>query len=302
MQPMALIIAVLIILTALVPPAYAEPYGSGWYGEIQAVYEHDGNITRTYKRDKVDDSAAFLSIGGGYSRKFGDRTQLILSAYLAQSKHDEYDALDSLALSLGADYTFQLDTQDKVSWYNIKFQATQFRFKDSDPREGIQVEADLSFNKRLTLAATGRVGYRVKDFVFVGKSGAEKANDAAFDTSSQEIYLGADYQSPRQATFFAEYVFRHGDIVSTVTGLVPDWRKTYDARTLDRAFEKYCTAPCAASYAYRSRGDTNRVTLGIGFPFKAVSLDVTASHYESKADKGESYKNTFYKIGLLWNF
>ena len=104
-------------------------------------------------------------------------------------------------MSLGADYTFQLDTQDKVSWYNIKFQATQFRFKDSDPREGIQVEADLSFNKRLTLAATGRVGYRVKDFIFVGKSGAEKANDAAFDTSSQEIHLGADCQSRRQATF-----------------------------------------------------------------------------------------------------
>lgn len=305
MKPMALIIPVVMILTALVPPvspAYAEPYGSGWYGEIQAVYERDDNISRTYKRDKVDDTVALLSIGGGYSRKFGDRTQLILSAYLAQSKHDKYHALDSLALSLGADYTFQLDTQDKVSWYNIKFQATHFEFKDSDPREGVQLEADLSFNKRLSLAATGRVGYRVKDYVFIGKSGAEKANDAAFETSSQEIYLGAEYQSRKQATFFAEYVFRHGDIVSTVMGLVPGWRKNYDARSLDRAFEKYCTAPCEASYAYRSRGDTQLVTLGVGFPYKNVHLDVTASHYKSKGDNSESYKNTFYKIGLLWNF
>ena len=157
MQPMALIIAVIMILTALVPPAYAARYGSGWYGEILAVYERDDYITRTYKRDKVDDNAAFLNIGGGYSRKFGDRIQLILSAYLAESKHNEYDALDSLPLSLGADYSFQLATQDKVSSHNNKFQATQFSFKDSDPREGIQVEADLSFNKRLTLAAPGRV-------------------------------------------------------------------------------------------------------------------------------------------------
>ena len=44
------------------------------------------------------------------------------------------------------------------------------------------------------------------------------------------------------------------------------------------------------------------MTLGVGFPFKEVNIDETASHYESKADKGESYNNTFYKIGLLWNF
>ncbi|MDG1230979.1 MAG: hypothetical protein P8P91_01845, partial [Pseudomonadales bacterium] len=76
MNPMALIIAVAMILAALVPPvspAYAEPYGSGWYGEIQAVYEREDNISRTYKRDKVDDNVAYLSIGGGYSRKYGDR-------------------------------------------------------------------------------------------------------------------------------------------------------------------------------------------------------------------------------------
>jgi len=305
MKPMALIIAVAIALGALVSPvspAYAEPYGSGWYGEIQAVYERDDNISRTYNRDKVADNVAYLSIGGGYSRKYGDSAQLILSAYLAQSKHDEYDALDSMALSLGADYTFQLDTDDNISWYKIKLQATHFKFKDSDPREGAQLEADLSLNKRLTLAATGRVGYRVKDYVFIGKSSAEEANDAAFDTSSQEIYLGVDYRSRRQATFFAEYVFRHGDILSTVAGLVPGWRRNYDARTLDRAFEKTCTEPCVASYAYRTRGDTNLVTLGVGFPVKKVNIDVTASHYKSKGDNSESYKNTFYKVGLLWNF
>ncbi|MBT7173136.1 MAG: hypothetical protein HN900_00475 [Gammaproteobacteria bacterium] len=305
MKPMVLIIAAAMALAALVSPvspAYAEPYGSGWYGEIQAVYERDDNISRTYKRDKVSDNVAYISIGGGYSRKHGDRAQLILSAYLAQSKHDEYDALDSMALSLGADYTFQLNTDYNVSWYKIKLQATHFKFKDSDPREGVQLEADLSFNKRLTLAATGRIGYRIKDYVFVGKSGAEEANDAAFDTSSQEIYLGADYQFRTQATFFAEYVFRHGDILSTVAGLVPWWRRNYDARTPDRAFEKPCTAPCVASYAYRTRGNTNLVTLGFGFPFRKVNIDVTASHYKSKGDNSETYKDTFYKVGLLWNF
>jgi opacity protein-like surface antigen len=93
MKPTLLIIAVAMALAAVVSPvspAYAEPYGSGWYGEIQAVYERDDNISRTYKRDKVNDNVAYISIGGGYSRKYGDRAQLILSACLAQSKYDEY--------------------------------------------------------------------------------------------------------------------------------------------------------------------------------------------------------------------
>ena len=48
-----------------------------------------------------------------------------------------------------------------------------------------------------------------------------------------------------------------------------------------------------ASYAYRTRGDTKLVTLGVGFPYKEVNIDVTASHYKSEGDKSRSYKNTF---------
>jgi len=72
MKPTLLIIAVAMALAALVSPvsaAYSEPYGSGWYGKIQAVYERDDNISRTYKRDKVNDNVAYIGIGGEYSRK-----------------------------------------------------------------------------------------------------------------------------------------------------------------------------------------------------------------------------------------
>jgi len=44
------------------------------------------------------------------------------------------------------------------------------------------------------------------------------------------------------------------------------------------------------------------VTLGFGFPYKKVNIDVTGSHHKSKGDNSETYKDTFYKVGLLWNF
>ena len=62
MQPMALIIAVIMILTALVPPAYAARYGSGWYGEILAVYERDDYITRTYNATRSTITQPFLTL------------------------------------------------------------------------------------------------------------------------------------------------------------------------------------------------------------------------------------------------
>ena len=184
MKPTSHLIVSTLFLVACSSPVLAEAYGSGWYREIQATYGHEDNISRTYKSDEVSDEIASLSIGGGHSRKMGDNAQLILSAYLIQTKHDEYDALDSVALSLGADYTVQPSAGYDAPWYNFQFQAITFRYEDSDPREGVLVETDLSFNKRLTPVSTGRVGYRYKDHVFVGKSAAEENNDAAFDTDA----------------------------------------------------------------------------------------------------------------------
>jgi len=47
--------------------AEADVYGSGWYGEVQAVYGVEDNITRTYQNGAISDEIAFFSVGGGYS-------------------------------------------------------------------------------------------------------------------------------------------------------------------------------------------------------------------------------------------
>ena len=58
-KPLGQFIVSGVLLTAM-SPAFAEAYGSGWYGEIQASYGHEDNISRTYKSDEVTDEVEVL--------------------------------------------------------------------------------------------------------------------------------------------------------------------------------------------------------------------------------------------------
>ncbi len=290
-----------ILLALMSSPALAEAYGSGWYGEIQASYGHEDNISRTYKSDEVNDEIASISIGGGHSRKIGENAQLVLSGYLIYNKHDEFDALDLFAVSLGADYTIQPDVSFDSPWYNVKLNATNLEYSDSDPREGVLVDADLSVNKRLRPYLTGHLGYRYRDLVFVNKSSAEEEEHDAFDTDSHEIYIGLDYQVRQFVFLFTEYSFRHGDVVSTVSGGLSTG-DDYDAQTQDPIFDPPCTRRCTFSYAYRTRGDTHLGTIGVAFPFMTVNFDLAASYYRAESDNGKKYKDWLVKFGALWNF
>ena len=300
-KPICQLILCGIMMTSMSSTAHAEAYGSGWYGELQASYGHEDNITRTYKSDGVSDEIASISIGGGYSTKIRDNAQLIVSGYLIYNKHNEWDALDSFGVSLGIDYTVQPDISYNSPWYNVKFTATNLEYSDSDPREGLLLNTDLSVNKRMTTELTAHLGYRYKDMVFVNKPTSEERAHAAFDTDSHEIYLGLDYALPRSIYLFSEIGFRRGDIRSTVSGGLGTGQK-YDAETIDPIFDPPCTRRCTFSYAYRQRGDTQLGTVGVSFPVSNVYIDLSASYFRAEGENGKDYEDVLIKLGMIWNF
>ncbi len=285
-------------------PARAEAYGSGWYGELQVAYGHEDNISRSYKSvDQVSDEIASVTIGGGHSRKLGVSGQLILSGYVTQTTHDEFDDLDNLATSLGVDYTYAPNAGYDSVWYRIVSNATWFEYENSDPREGLLLDIDVSANKRFTPRLTGHLGYRYHDFRFVGKSSQEEDAHAAFDRDAGEVYAGLDFQVTQFVFLFGEYSFRQGDIVSTVsqdpTGAPPD---AYDAQTLDPVFDDPCTRRCNFRYAYRQNGDVHLASVGVAFPLGIFNVDISGSYFESDGDNGKTYRDYLYKLGVLWNF
>lgn len=98
------------LLVQLHAPALAEPYGSGWYGELQASFSHEDNLSRSFlSSDEESDAIASVSIGGGHSQKVGNNAQLVFYGYVAFNRHDEFDDLDNIATTVGGTFTHQFN-------------------------------------------------------------------------------------------------------------------------------------------------------------------------------------------------
>lgn len=281
----------------------AEAYGSGWYGEMQISYEHEDNVSRSYKdEDQTSDLITSVSFGGGYSRKIGASGQILFTGYVTYNDHQTYEELDNLATAVGIDWIYQPHVAYTSLWYGVKANATALNYRDSDAREGVIFDIDLNINRRLLTTIVGHLGYRYVDMVFLDKSKNDKSRDAAFDTAAHEIYFGIDYEVMPFVYLFGEYGFRHGDITSTVSGL-PDPNIRYDAETEDPVFDNCRGNPrCVVGYASRAVGDTHSLQSGIAFPLGPVNMDLTASYFDSQSDNGKNYRNWMVKLGLLWNF
>jgi len=299
-----------VLLTIINHDAAAEAYGSGWYGEVQASYGYEDNISRTAFNEPADNIAS-LSIGGGHSRKIGRSAELILNGYVTETRYQDFDELNNRAVSLGLEYTFQRTVNYAAPWYKLKASLTDFEYDRAyDEREGTLVSVDFAANRRITTNVTGRVGYRYNDYFFTDKSKAEEDRDEAFEGDGHEIYLGIDYQFRSSMWFYAEYAFRRGDVRSTYEGgpshTVPQipahWE--YDAESVDKIFDADCSRRCVVGYAARTRGDTHLITVGIAFPLRLINADVdlTSMYFDAEGANGEEYQDSMVKLGLIWNF
>lgn len=297
----------LFILTAsalLLPGGTtAEPYGSGWYRQLQLGVGHEDNISRSfYTPDEVSDEIVSVSLGGGNSQKVGDNAQLVFYGYLSMSSHSEYEDLDNLGISLGGTYTFQPNPGYNSVWYHADVSATVLKYDNSDAREGVLFRSDLSANRRLGTRTVGHLGYRYIDLVFIGKTSREEDRDAAFDTATHEVYLGIDYQLQQNIFLYTEYAFRQGGTWSNASfsaGVVE-----YDAETIDPVFDE-CDANnlrCQPRYAGRTKSDVHRFNTGLAFPLGPMNVDLSAIYYDAEGDNGQEYKDWFVNLGLIWNF
>jgi len=282
--------------------AWAEAYGSGWYGETQFSVGREDNISRSYKKeDLVSDTVSSISIGGGHSQKIGISSQLIVSGYVTYSQHEDYSDLDSLATSLELRFIHQPKPGFDALWYDMSANATRLDYRDSDAREGYLFQLDASLNKRLSTRTTGHIGYRYSDLVFLGKSKEAEAAGEAFDTMTNELYLGADLEIARSVYLYVEYGYQQGGFVSSVSGS-PDGSIVYEAESEDPVFESCVKSRCSPHYAYRSDGDIQRADLGLAFPLWKVNVDLSGRYYDAEGNGNTTYRDWFVQFAVIWNF
>jgi hypothetical protein len=294
-----------LFLLFAVPDVNAAAYGSGWYGEVQAIALHEDNISRSFKdEDQVSDLISSLSVGGGYSRKLGSKIQLILSGYATYSDHQDFSDLDNLAASFGMNMTYQPGAGYGAYWLGVTTNATWLKYDDSEAREGALFDLGLTLNRRFSTRTVGRVGYRYIDMVHTGRSSQEEIDYAAFDTATHEVFFGLDYELQQFVFLFAEYGFRNGGLTSTVSDPVPVYVE-YEATSQDAVYDEceLIEPGCTHRYAYRVVSDTHRLNLGIAFPIGNTNVDISASYFDAEAEKGGTrYKDWTVRMGLVWNF
>ena len=84
--------------------AHAAPYGSGFYGKLQASVTYENNVARASAGgDIVSDVISSVSAGGAYTTKIGERAEILLTGYVTRNEHEDWDSLSHYATSLGAD-------------------------------------------------------------------------------------------------------------------------------------------------------------------------------------------------------
>jgi len=293
---------VVLVIQLGLQTAWAEAYGSGWYKEAQFSVAYVDNISRSYlKDDIVSDTISSINFGGGHSQKVGTSGQLVVSAYLMYSQHVDYTDLDRLATSLGFQYIYQPTAGFSFAWFDTSLSLTRLDYKDSDIREGYLIELDSSINRRLTNRTIGRFGYRYSNLEFLGKSNRQKTAGAAFDTMSNELYLGIEYELVPDIYLYAEYGYGKGDVTSSVSK-PPGWDAQYDAMSKDWVFKSCVWSVCGPRYAYRSEADIQHFDSGMTFLLGGVNIDLSASYFDAESDGNISYRDWQVQLGAIWNF
>lgn len=295
----------LLVFSIILPGQHAgaDVYGSGWYGETQLSVVYRNNLSRSWKSDDiVSDTISMLSIGGGHSRKLGTTSQVVFTGYLSWNRHDDFEDLDSLAASLGVSWVFQPNPGFANVWYNASAEVTRMEYRDSEVREGYLLDVEVGLSKRLGLRTTGHMGIRYNDLVFLEKSSEEDTRAAAFDTSSGEIYLGANHRLAERLSVFTEYGYRYGDLTASASG-IPDPDNPYRAETEDPAFD-HCEWPnCIPRYTYRLVGHMHKLELGFALKFDELGLDLSGRYYDVKGrEAGTRYEDWSIQLGVIWNF
>ncbi len=280
----------------------ALPYGSGWYNEAQLTAAYQDNVNRGYKQsESLSDVTSAITVGRGYLKKTGTSSQVSVSGYFTYTQHKDYKALDNLATALDFQFTHQPVAGFYNVWFETALQVTRFDYSDSDVREGYLLEFDASLSRRLTTQLTGRVGYHYADYAFPGKSSEAKKAGQAFDTRTNEIYMGIDFELKAGVYVYAEYGYLSGDITSSVPKIT-GWGNDYDAESIDWAFEFCRDGVCKPYWAYRANGDIQRGDVGLSFPLFDLNFDLSAQYHRAEADSGASYRDWSVQLGIVMNF
>lgn len=278
----------------------AAAYGSGWHFEAQASSAYASNISRSEDSYPViEDTVSSVGGGIGYADMFSENMRYSLSSYVDYNRFAQKKGLSRTAVSVMGQVIYQPSIGYENLWYQVSLALTHLDHRQAQGRDGDQALLDLGVNRHMSMATTGRLGYRLRQF-----SSTHNANrQSAYDQVSQQLYAGLEVDLVSDGAvdlaLVAEYGFSWGDMLASgpdnlLVGLPVDAISPDPALTLCRA------SGCRTWSAYRNDGRLQTLDVGLVLVVDQVSIDLTTRCVDMQTNPQGSYQGWQVQLGAVW--
>ncbi len=268
-----------------------------WVLEPTVEFRNESNLNLSaFGSDEENDNALRLAMEGGRYYQLGDRSRLRLSANLEAQRYDEFDLLNSVAISGKLAVIHKLGLGAEAAWISPTLTFGYRDIKD-DIRSGNFGDLGIAAGKRLSDRfdmSASLVFSKAK-----GKEGEQIIPTISSDVFDQDHWtasLQGNFLITNRLLLLAAIKHFDGDFISACTkGNVGTVLKVEDVQaiTADAVF---------GGCVYRLDGDGNSASLDLSYATgRHSSLNVGADYQKGKADVLD-YQNTLLRASFLYRY
>jgi len=286
-------IAACCLILALPPvlPA-AGYYGEGAYLDGGIALRYEDNLSRANRGPDIEeDMVTALSAGAGYLKTLDDRSQLLISAYLAHENFAEFDDLNNIAVNTAIVYTLQPRRGYTQPWYEFSLAASRIQFDDSDIRDSYLFRAGAGAGKRLSDRLSGKITYSYEH---------RQSDEQVFDTDVHQLDALLVHAWSRAVSLFASYRLQVGEVVSTATPN-PEIIAASESVAPDDVFVPGLGPGCMnrrCAYRLDAVGHIFEAGLEVGLN-ALLTLDISGRYFIVDGDGLDAYRGWMYRAGLF---
>ncbi len=268
-----------------------------WVLEPTVEFRNESNLNLSaFSPDEESDNVLLLALEGGRYYQLGDRSRLRLSADLEVERYDEFDLLNSVAISGNLAVIHKLGVGLKAAWISPYLTYGYMDVKE-DIRSGsfgdLGLAAGKHFTERFDMSAS--LEYSKSN----GKPGIQivpTISSDVFDQNHWTASLQGNFLLTNRLLLLGAVRHFDGDFISAcTTGNVGKVLAVEDVKaiTLDAVF---------GGCVYRLDGDGNSASLDLSYATgRHSSLNIGADYLTGKADVLE-YQNTIFRASFIYSY
>ena len=268
-----------------------------WVLEPTVEFRNESNLNLSaFSADQESDNVLLLALEGGRYYQLGDRSRLRLSADLEVERYDEFDLLNSVAISGNLAVIHKLGVGLKAAWISPYLTYGYMDVKE-DIRSGsfgdLGIAAGKHFNERFDMSAS--LEYSKSN----GKPGRQivpTIGSDVFDHNHWTASLQGNFLLTNRLLLLGAVRHFDGDFISACTkgNVETVWElEDVQALTADAVF---------GGCVYRLDGDGNSASLDLSYATgRHSSLNIGADYLTGKGDVLE-YRNTVYRASFMYSY